>query len=159
MWRCQREKLKEDAIQCCGKKDCEKKFLDSVPPVPPAHWETYDTVDADGHIESSSNPRCINTPKRGRKETKFVPGICYTKLTDELCTDHGYCDGYNTTGGGILSGGITGSKCLRSLRKDLRMLVCDKHHGGLCLKWDPTNTPISRYESVVSYKCVLWKDI
>lgn len=153
MWRCQRENLKEDAIQCCGKKDCEKKFLDSVPPVPPAHWETYDTVIADGYMSSSSNPYCVNTPKKGKKETKFVPGICHTELTYELCADHGYCDQF----GDLLSGGITGSKCIRG--HNLRKLVCDNHHGGLCLQWSPVETPISRYESVVSYKCVLWKDI
>lgn len=31
MWRCQREKLKEDAIQCCGEKQCEQIYLDSFP--------------------------------------------------------------------------------------------------------------------------------
>lgn len=45
MWRCQREKLKEDAIQCCGKKDCEKKFLDSVPPVPPKKTVTIQSAE------------------------------------------------------------------------------------------------------------------
>ena len=152
MSRCQRENLKEDAIQCCGEKQCEKEFLDSVPPVPPAHWETYDTVKAGGYIESSSNPRCINEPKLGKKETKFVPGICHTELTNELCADRSYCDSFHG-----LSGGTTGSACIR--KNNLRKLVCDEHHGGLCLEWYPTNTPISRYESVVSYKCVLWKDI
>ena len=31
MWRCQREKLKEDAIPCCGNKECEQIYLDSFP--------------------------------------------------------------------------------------------------------------------------------
>ena len=31
MWRCQREKLKEDAIPCCGNKECEKIWLDTLP--------------------------------------------------------------------------------------------------------------------------------
>ena len=31
MWRCQREKLKEDAIQCCGEKQCEELYLESFP--------------------------------------------------------------------------------------------------------------------------------
>ena len=142
-----------DAIQCCGKKDCEKKFLDSVPPVPPAHWETYDTVKASGYIESSSNPRCINEARYGGKETKFVSGICHTELTYELCADSSYCSGFHG-----LSGGTSGSSCIRR-GYNLRKLVCDYHHGGLCLQWSPVETPISRYESVVSYKCVLWKDI
>ena len=40
MWRCQREKLKEDAIQCCGKKQCEKIFLDAIPYAPPPTYKT-----------------------------------------------------------------------------------------------------------------------
>ena len=82
MCRGQREKLKEDAIQCCGEKDCEKKFLDSVPYAPPPTYKTisYDDCYIAGGVgaESTSSGHCLYY-KECKTRTMTVVHTCNVK--------------------------------------------------------------------------------
>ena len=108
MCRGQREKLKEDAIQCCGEKNCEKKFLDAIPYAPPAKYKTVTYKVArsmsTGVVAGSGSQACdfkvlYNT------YTERVVDTCQVKTKrEEMCASggiscssgSGYCQNVDT---------------------------------------------------------------
>ena len=156
MWRCQREKLKEDAIQCCGKKDCEKKFLDSVPPIPPKKTVTIQS--AERVIESyipGYRPQCMYK-NHVVTETREVLGICEVKkVSKKICAPNVTCVSMDD-----------GRQCDNVIVDEL---YCNEHDGRLCKKWKESFTSVCNDDEqigsiyhqtvcgeVVEYKCVEW---
>ncbi len=121
-----------DAIQCCGKKDCEKKFLDSVPYAPPPTYKTISYDDcyiAGGSSAASTSSGHCSYYKTCKTRTKTVVHTCNVKSGyQRMC---GSAPGPNCNGAG-------GAPC----EKIWTQWIECYYEPAWCKNWKKTEKPI-----------------